>query len=90
MKASLRNALLNEVPEFWCWSCMDSGLIERCHYSTDALLGTVDRLRSVLEDLMEQSVPRNLLLAKTRKMIAAGTLTGCACGCRGDFEVGEG
>lgn len=30
--------ILNKVPEFYCYSCLDSGLIEVCHQSTDALL----------------------------------------------------
>lgn len=32
-------------------------------------------------------VPPKLVLAKARQMIDKGTITGCACGCRGDFEV---
>lgn len=32
-------------------------------------------------------VPENLVLAKARKLIRRGLMSGCACGCRGDFEV---
>jgi hypothetical protein len=32
-------------------------------------------------------VPENLLLAKARKLIAAGKLGGCPCGCRGDYHL---
>lgn len=32
-------------------------------------------------------LPRNLVLAKARKLIARGLLDGCGCGCRGDFQV---
>jgi hypothetical protein len=32
-------------------------------------------------------VPWNLLLAKLRKLLKAGKIDGCACGCRGDFTV---
>lgn len=31
--------------------------------------------------------PRKVLLAKARRLIKRGLLTGCACGCRGDFEL---
>lgn len=33
------------------------------------------------------SVPWNLFLSRARKLIDAGLLGGCACGCRGDFTV---
>lgn len=29
----------NEAEEFWCYSCMDSGIYEICDGSTDALIG---------------------------------------------------
>ena len=32
-------------------------------------------------------VPWNLLLAKARKLIAAGEMGGCDCGCRGDWHL---
>jgi len=31
--------------------------------------------------------PHKVILAKARKLIKKGFLSGCACGCRGDFEV---
>lgn len=34
-------------------------------------------------------IPENLLLAKARKLIAAGKLGGCPCGCRGDWHLPE-
>lgn len=34
--------------------------------------------------------PQNLIRAKARKLIRQGLLSGCACGCRGDFEVTAG
>lgn len=34
-------------------------------------------------------IPENLLLAKARKLIAAGKMGGCPCGCRGDFHLPE-
>jgi hypothetical protein len=36
------------------------------------------------------SVPVNLLLAKARKLIGAGKMGGCPCGCRGDWHLPEG
>jgi hypothetical protein len=32
-------------------------------------------------------VPPRLLLAKARRLDRRGLITGCACGCRGDFEI---
>lgn len=40
-----------------------------------------------LEDRLK--IPRNLLLAKLKKLIKQGKLDGCACGCRGDLSVPE-
>jgi hypothetical protein len=31
--------------------------------------------------------PEKVVLAKARKLIRRGLLDGCACGCRGDFQV---
>jgi hypothetical protein len=31
--------------------------------------------------------PQKLVRAKLDKMVRAGKLTGCTCGCRGDFEI---
>lgn len=32
-------------------------------------------------------VPPRLIMAKARALIKRGIITGCACGCRGDFQV---
>lgn len=32
-------------------------------------------------------IPENLFLAKARKLIAAGKMGGCPCGCRGDWHL---
>lgn len=32
-------------------------------------------------------VPQKVLLAKARRILGRGLLTGCACGCRGGFEL---
>lgn len=32
-------------------------------------------------------VPQKLIVSKLRNLIKKGLITGCACGCRGDFEV---
>lgn len=34
-------------------------------------------------------VPEKVLRAKLRRLIKAGRVTGCVCGCRGDFEIAE-
>lgn len=33
------------------------------------------------------NVPIKLVLSKARRLINRGVLDGCACGCRGDFEI---
>jgi len=35
------------------------------------------------------TIPENLLLAKARKLTAAGKLGGCPCGCRGDWHPAD-
>lgn len=35
----------------------------------------------------EQLIPQKLILAKARKLIRRGVLSGCYCGCRGDFML---
>ena len=32
-------------------------------------------------------VPERVLLAKLRRLLRAGEIDGCGCGCRGDFTV---
>lgn len=32
-------------------------------------------------------IPNKVILAKLRQMVRAGWITGCGCGCRGDFEI---
>ena len=36
---------------------------------------------------MPEGTPRKLVIAKMRTLIGRGLATGCACGCRGDFEI---
>lgn len=36
---------------------------------------------------MPEGVNSKLALAKMRKLIKAGLVEGCACGCRGDFRL---
>jgi hypothetical protein len=31
--------------------------------------------------------PEKVVLAKLRRLVKRGVITGCACGCRGDFEL---
>lgn len=42
--------------------------------------------RSVL-NAMPAGIPTKLALAKMRKLIKKKLVTGCACGCRGDFDL---
>lgn len=50
------------------------------------------RMRWDVHDTLEEHVgpvPLNLLLAKARKLEAAGKLGGCTCGCRGDWHPAD-
>lgn len=35
------------------------------------------------------NIPNKVILAKLRQMVRAGWITGCGCGCRGDFEIAD-
>jgi hypothetical protein len=50
---------------------------------------TVDERWTMFSDLCEglSAVPAKVLRAKLAKLIKQGLLDGCACGCRGDFEL---
>jgi hypothetical protein len=40
-----------------------------------------------IERAMPSGLPWKLVHAKMRRLIARGLVSGCACGCRGDFEI---
>lgn len=40
-----------------------------------------------MADILE--IPRKVVQAKAKALIKQGIITGCACGCRGSFEVVE-
>lgn len=40
-----------------------------------------------LSSIVGFEVPEAVVLAKAKRLIAAKKIDGCACGCRGDFEV---
>lgn len=42
--------------------------------------------RSETQEALPQFPPK-VVLAKLRSMIKRGVIDGCACGCRGDFEL---
>ncbi|MGQ4393817.1 hypothetical protein ACN6K5_003603 [Streptomyces violaceoruber] len=44
------------------------------------------RVHAALEELLGP-VPEKIVLAKAKKLIRSGKLDGCACGCRGDFQI---
>jgi hypothetical protein len=62
---------------------------------------SAERMREVVATLVRETglgahlwdvaerlgVPEKVARAKARKMVKRGELRGCACGCRGDFEV---
>lgn len=38
---------------------------------------------------MPPGTPPKVALAKMRRLIARGLVTGCGCGCRGDFQLSK-
>lgn len=40
-------------------------------------------------DAMPPEIPRRLVLAKMKGLVARGLVDGCTCGCRGDFNLTE-
>ena len=38
---------------------------------------------------MPSGIPPKLVLAKMRRLIRRGVVSGCPCGCRGDFKITE-
>jgi hypothetical protein len=36
---------------------------------------------------MPKDTPEKLVLGKMRQLMKRGIVTGCCCGCRGDFEI---
>jgi hypothetical protein len=53
------------------------------------LRSTINELGATRWDVERElsSFPPKVILAKIRKMIKQGKLSGCACGCRGDFKI---
>lgn len=56
-----------------------------------AVMGIADRIGSYptvtgyLSDV--PGVPEKVVIAKAKRLIGRGLIVGCACGCRGDFEI---
>ncbi|MFD7995539.1 hypothetical protein [Streptomyces mexicanus] len=69
-----------------CKDIPDLMFLEAVREATETSTANVWKVQELLENVMGP-IPWNLLLAKARRLIAAGKLTGCACGCRGDFAV---
>ncbi|SEL12515.1 hypothetical protein SAMN05216359_105285 [Roseateles sp. YR242] len=42
-----------------------------------------------VRDAMPPDLPQRLVLAKMNMLIRRGLVDGCACGCRGDFQITE-
>jgi len=70
------------------------GRIQAKHIPDEAIMGAVATVNAegrwaMTWDLADAlpGVPPKVILAKCRSLIKRGRLTGCACGCRGDFEI---
>lgn len=37
--------------------------------------------------VLPEEIPEKVVMAKARRLINRGLMTGCPCGCRGDFEL---
>jgi len=68
--------------------------IQAKHVSDEQILFVIDRVKDQDRrwtftwdlELYYPMIPPKVLLAKCRSMIKRGIITGCDCGCRGDFE----
>lgn len=45
--------------------------------------------RGSIDKAMPPNTPANLVRAKMKTLISRGLVDGCACGCRGDFEISD-
>ncbi len=45
-----------------------------------------DTPKSVIH-AMPKGLPQKIVLAKMKQLIRRGVVSGCGCGCRGDFEI---
>lgn len=43
--------------------------------------------RPGMKQAFPSGTPRKLMLAKMKKLVDRRLVSGCACGCRGDFEI---
>jgi hypothetical protein len=71
-------------------------LLQAKHVTDSAFLGVIDRIRAdkrrwthVWDVVEALSMPEKIVRAKAKSLIKRGVITGCACGCRGDFERKE-
>ena len=47
----------------------------------------LDNYNRSVRNVIPARFPNKLVLAKLRKLINKGIIDGCACGCRGDFDL---
>lgn len=59
----------------------------RSRWNVEAVLAGLPVDRAPYDEV--PGVPSKVVLAKAAKLIRRGLLHGCACGCRGDFEIPE-
>ena len=64
----------------------DHGSATRWH--VDMHLGGLDHTDTLVSDV--PGVPAKVTLAKARRLIKRGLIDGCACGCRGDYQIKDG
>jgi hypothetical protein len=67
------------------------GSLYASRWDIGAVLGGFAPRTSYEENLPAEvlGVPEKVVLAKARKLVRRGLISGCVCGCRGDFTVTE-
>jgi hypothetical protein len=66
-------------------ACAESGRTAASRWDVEAVLGNKPVPRDFMAHPEIPGVPSKVVLAKARRLIKRGKLSGCDCGCRGDF-----
>jgi len=51
------------------------------------LFSDENQFETSVSNAMPSGLPYKLMLAKMRQLMRRGLVSGCGCGCRGDFEI---
>lgn len=70
-----------------CKNIPDARILE--YLRTNGKCFVWDKLGPEIYSAFPQGTPNRVVMAKMRRLIERGLVSGCACGCRGDFELTE-